>query len=179
MDKTDFEKAQLLFKKIKQEHLETEILRMLQEDTDPYKLDFEVMYDDGGRSFLLRNPINHHLPVVVGVVVDDVLISAQEGMVRCNWWQAKEYSRLTTIVDASMDLLPLEVDLHRVFYRLNLLLERINGDRFSLGWYWTDKEVDDDYALAINFRTGQLEKMEKMKSLRYRPALKLHKKKYP
>ena len=178
MSKTNFEKAQLLFKKIKQEHLETELLKMLQEDADPYKLDFEVMYDDGGRSFLLRpqNCLRQH--IIIGVIVDDVLVSVREGMVRCNWWQAKEYSRLTNFADASMHLLPLELDLHKVFYRLNLLLERIEGDLLCLGWYWTDKEVDDKYAWAVNFRTGKYEKWEKTKPLRYRPALKLHKKKY-
>lgn len=169
---SDFEKAQFLFKIIKQEHLETEVFTLLKENLDPHKLDFEVMYDDGGRSFLLKNQCYLQSGnVIIGVIVDNVALAIREGIVRCNWMQAREYCHLYSFLDASMDLMPVNETFHKVYYRLNLLLEKINGDRFSLGWYWTNQEVDEQFALAINLRSGEVKKFEKVRPLRYRPAL--------
>ena len=172
MEISNFEKAKFLFKIIKQENLETEVFSLLKESLDPNKLDFEVIYNDGGRSFLLKSP-RYSRPgnIIIGVIVDNVVLSVREGIVRCNWYQAKEYCRLYTFLDASKDLMPPKEVFHQVYYRINLLLEKIDGDRFSLGWYWTNKEIDEQFALAINLCTGEMKQFEKMHPLRYRPAL--------
>ena len=122
---SDFEKASFLFKIIKQEHLETEVFTLLKENMDPHKLDFEVLYDDGGRSFLLKSPHSSHGgTIIIGVIVDNVALSVREGIVRCNWMQAKEYCHLYSFLDASMGLMPPNDMFHKVYYRLNLLLEK-------------------------------------------------------
>ena len=171
---SNFEKARLWVEKIKQEHLETEVLTILQESVDPNKLDFEVIYDDGSRSFLLRpQHLNQLGNVVIGVIVNDVVLSVREGLMRADWDHAQKYCQWYKFLDAEMHQLPLNTTLHTLFYRLNLLLENVGGERFSLGWYWTEKEVDKDHAWAINLRTGEMKVFKKSKILRFRPALRL------
>ena len=174
MELTKFEKARLLFNKVLEENVETEVLQMLREHYDPNKLEYEVLYDTGDRSFMLR-PLKGTArgQIVVGVVVDDIAISLREGMMTCNWNQAREYCRLDNCNGAEMTLPPADLHLERIFDGLSAQFEYLGGDPLSFGWYWTDHKINEEQALAVEMRTGMLKAFNVKANLRYRPCYHL------
>lgn len=172
--KTRFETARILFEKIKKAHVEAEILRMLHEYSNPDRLEFEVLYDNGERSWLLKPDKRLHCgQVIVGIIVADVAISMREGLVTCNWYQARDYCRLDTCIGDSMSLLPDDLHLEKVIEGLNLQLDKCEGDFLSFGWYWTDHKINDTQALAVQIHTGKVKAFNLSANLRYRPCYRL------
>lgn len=174
MDITKFEKARLFFRKILEENVEAEVFLMLREYYNPNKLEYEVLYDTGERSFVLKPGTRiRRGQLVVGVVINDVALSLREGLMTCNWYQAREYSRLDSCVGGEMMLLPVDLKLEKILDSLNRQLEYLGGDPLSFGWYWTNYKINDHQALAVEMRTGMLKAFDVKSHLRYRTCYRL------